>query len=146
MKLLFISVGKANEALLKEAVSEYTSRIEHYMPAEWKIVDGEEAIMKVIMGKEGKTSGDYTIVLDERGIELTSPELSRRLARALNESVKRLIFVIGGAYGLSDTVKEKADAIISLSRMTFPHQITRLILVEQVYRACTILKNEKYHH
>lgn len=143
MKILFISVGKANEALLKEAVDEYTLRIERYMPVEWKIVDNEAAILKLI---DGNKAGDYTIVLDERGIQLTSPELSRRLARALNESVKRLIFVIGGAYGLSDTVKEKADATISLSKMTFPHQITRLILVEQVYRACTILKNEKYHH
>jgi 23S rRNA (pseudouridine1915-N3)-methyltransferase len=92
------------------------------------------------------TKEDYLIVLDERGQSLTSEKLAKLLQARANESVKNLIFLIGGAYGVDEAVLQRAKFKWSLSSLVFPHQLVRLILAEQVYRACTILRNEKYHH
>ncbi len=149
MKITVIAVGKAHDTLLRESIDDFTARIGHYMPIEWKIVDDDEKILKNITdGKNGTTrnSGDYIVALDEKGKCVSSTGLAERLQKCLNSSVKRLVFIIGGAYGLSDAVRDKSDNIISLSEMTFPHQLVRLILAEQIYRACTILKGEHYHH
>ncbi len=88
----------------------------------------------------------FLVVLDEKGKELTSEKLSSFLTTRMEESVKSIVFLIGGAYGIDKSVHEKANFVWSLSQLTFPHQLVRLILAEQVYRACTILRNEKYHH
>ena len=93
------------------------------------------------LGKE-----DYLVALDEKGKEMSSLQLSSFLQSRLNESVKKIIFLIGGAYGIDDTVIKRANFVWSLSKLTFPHQLVRLILAEQLYRACTISRNEKYHH
>ena len=102
--------------------------------------------------KEGETilqwlsKDDYLVALDGKGKQLSSDGLADFIQARANESTKQLIFLIGGAYGLDETVLKKANYTWSLSQLTFPHQLVRLILAEQVYRACTILKNEKYHH
>jgi len=156
MKLQFWSVGKAHETYVKEAVEMFSKRISHYYPAEWVIIPmpknagtlSETELKK----KEGETilnglqKEDYLILLDERGKLLKSEELAKFVEQRANESVKKLVFLIGGAYGVSDEVMKRANYKWSLSPLVFPHQLVRLILAEQVYRACTIIKNEKYHH
>jgi 23S rRNA (pseudouridine1915-N3)-methyltransferase len=102
--------------------------------------------------KEGETlinliqKDDYVIVLDEKGKQFYSEQLAKCIQLRANESRKTLIFIIGGAYGADNSVLDRADFVWSLSKLVFPHQVVRLLLAEQVYRACTILKNEKYHH
>jgi 23S rRNA (pseudouridine1915-N3)-methyltransferase len=102
--------------------------------------------------KEGETilewlkKDDYLIVLDERGRSLTSPQLAEFIQTRANESVKTLVFLIGGIYGIDEAVLKRANMQWSLSKLVFPHQLVRLILAEQLSRACTILRNEKYHH
>lgn len=89
---------------------------------------------------------DYIILLDERGKNVTSEKLANLLQASANEARKNIIFIIGGAFGAGEKLKSRADFILSLSSLVFPHQLVRLIISEQVYRACTILRNEKYHH
>jgi 23S rRNA (pseudouridine1915-N3)-methyltransferase len=102
--------------------------------------------------KEGETiidflqKEDYLVLLDEKGKQLTSEELAGFLQQRANESNRTIVFLIGGAYGVSDAVKKRANYQWSLSKLVFPHQLVRLILAEQVYRACSINRNEKYHH
>lgn len=90
--------------------------------------------------------GDYLVALDEHGKEMTSGKLADFIQARANESIKTLVFLIGGAFGLDQMILQKANYKWSLSQLTFPHQMVRLILAEQVYRACTIIRNEKYHH
>lgn len=156
MKLQFWSVGKAHESYIKDGVNEFTKRISKYFPVEWHIIPvPRNAGMLSEMDlkkKEGETilqwlgSGDYLVALDEHGKQLSSEGLSEFLQERASASTKNLVFLIGGAYGLDSAVLKKAPLKWSLSQLTFPHQLVRLILAEQVYRACTILKNEKYHH
>jgi 23S rRNA (pseudouridine1915-N3)-methyltransferase len=147
MKLTFLSVGKKHDPELAGAIMEFTNRISHYAPVEWKIVPaGENASSesKSILSALNET--DFVALLDESGKELGSVELSEFLNTRLNASTKRLVFIIGGAFGVDDSVRSRANSIISFSKLTFPHQLMRLILAEQIYRAFTILKGEKYHH
>ena len=156
MKIQFWSIGKNNEPYIKQGVEEFTSRIDKYFPVEWNIIPvPKNAGMLSEMDLKKKEGGiilnwlkkdDYLIALDERGKELSSEKLAEFLQARANESAKSLVFVIGGAFGLDEEVLKRANFKWSLSRLTFPHQLVRLILTEQVYRACTILKNEKYHH
>lgn len=155
MKIQFWSIGKVHEPFIEAGVNDFTKRISNYFPVSWKIIPtpkglsshpGEqkrkeaEAVLKMI------TAQDYLILLDERGKMLGSVQFSQLLQQRANESAKNLVFLIGGAFGVDMTVMRRADFSWSLSALTFPHQLVRLILAEQVYRACTILKNEKYHH
>jgi len=102
--------------------------------------------------KEGDTilnllqKEDYVVLLDERGKSMKSEELAKFIEQRANESVKKMVFLIGGAFGVSDEVMKRANYKWSLSPLVFPHQLVRLILAEQLYRACTIIKNENYHH
>jgi 23S rRNA (pseudouridine1915-N3)-methyltransferase len=89
---------------------------------------------------------DFLVLLDERGKQISSPQLAQLLQQKANESCKRIVFLIGGAFGVDETIFKRANYTLSLSQMVFPHMLVRLILAEQVYRACTILRNEKYHH
>jgi 23S rRNA (pseudouridine1915-N3)-methyltransferase len=156
MKISLWSIGKANEAYVKEGINEFTKRIARYYPLEWNIIpvpkhSGMLSEMD-LKKREAETllqllrPEDYLVALDERGKELTSEELAGFLQQRSNESVKSLVFLIGGAYGIDDQIIQKAKFKWSLSKLTFPHQLVRLILSEQIYRACTILRNEKYHH
>lgn len=156
MKIAFWSVGKANEAYIKEGVEDFTRRISRYFKVEWNIIPvPKNAAMMSEMDlkkKEGETilqwlgKDDYLVVLDERGKQLSSEGLAAFIQTRANESNKQVIFLIGGAFGIDEVVLKRANFKWSLSQLVFPHQLVRLILAEQVYRACTILKNEKYHH
>ena len=95
---------------------------------------------------ENLSREDYLVALDEGGKTFSSESLARFLQSRANESTRHIVFLIGGAYGIDKSVLERANLVMSLSSLTFPHQLVRLIIAEQVYRACTILKNEKYHH
>lgn len=156
MKISLWSIGKANESYVKEGVGEFTKRISKYYPVEWTIIPvPKNAGMLSEMDlkkKEGEIilqwlrQDDYLVALDERGKEFTSVSLSQFLQQRATESTRNLVFLIGGAFGLDEQVIKKAKFKWSLSQLTFPHQLVRLILAEQIYRACTILQNEKYHH
>ena len=156
MKLSFWSIGKNNEPYVKAGVEEFTFRINKYFKAEWNIIpvpknSGMLSEMD-LKKREGETilewlgKDDYLVALDERGKQFSSKALAGFIQARANESTKRLVFLIGGAFGLDETILKRADYKWSLSDLTFPHQLVRLILSEQVYRACTIIKNEKYHH
>ncbi|MBK9383006.1 MAG: 23S rRNA (pseudouridine(1915)-N(3))-methyltransferase RlmH [Chitinophagaceae bacterium] len=156
MKISFWSIGKANETYVKEGVEEFTRRISRYYKVEWSIIPvPKNAGMLSEMDlkkKEGETilewlnKDDYLVALDERGKQLSSEELAGFIQARANESIKHIVFLIGGAFGIDERVLKRANYKWSLSQLVFPHQLVRLILAEQVYRACTILKNEKYHH
>lgn len=156
MKIQFWSIGKAHESYIKAGVEDFTKRISKYYPVEWNIIPvPKNAGMLSEMDlkkKEGETilewlgKDDYLVVLDERGKQFDSAQLANFIQQRGNESRRSLVFLIGGAYGIDQAVLKRADYKWSLSNLTFPHQLVRLILAEQVYRACTILRNEKYHH
>ena len=156
MKIQLWSIGKTHEAYIKSGVEEFTHRISKYYKVEWNLIPvPKNASMMSEMDlkkKEGEMTlsclnkDDYLVALDERGKQLTSEGLAEFIQKRGNESVKNLIFLIGGAFGLDQSVLKRANFKWSLSELVFPHQLVRLILAEQVYRACTILKNEKYHH
>jgi 23S rRNA (pseudouridine1915-N3)-methyltransferase len=156
MKFQFWSVGKSHESYVKEGIDMFTKRINHYYAAEWKLIPVpkntamlSEADLKI---KEGAIildwihPDDYLVALDEKGKKISSESLAAFIQSKNNHSIKKIVFLIGGAYGLSEAVIKRANYIWSLSDLVFPHQLVRLILSEQVYRACTIIKNEKYHH
>ncbi|HEY4511378.1 MAG TPA: 23S rRNA (pseudouridine(1915)-N(3))-methyltransferase RlmH [Candidatus Paceibacterota bacterium] len=138
MKINLVVVGK-QEALFTEAVLEFTKRIKRY--SDFEVVETtDEKLGEVIQKYE------RMFLLDEKGKEFSTMEFSDLLQKQLNIGGKNMCFVIGGAYGFSAEVKEQANATISLSKLTFPHQLVRVIFLEQLYRAFTILNNEKYHH
>jgi 23S rRNA (pseudouridine1915-N3)-methyltransferase len=156
MKIEFWSVGKPNEPHVKDGIDMFTKRIANYYPVEWNIVPMPknagtltETNLKI---KEGEAilsalkKEDYLVLLDEKGKQINNEDLANLIQARANESVKTIIFLIGGAYGVSEQVAKRANYQWSLSKLVFPHQLVRLILAEQVYRACTILRNEKYHH
>lgn len=156
MKIQLWSVGKAHEPYVKAGVEDFTRRAGNYFKVEWLLLPApknagqlSEADLRKREGEivlETLEKDDYLIALDERGKMLSSEGLAQLLQTRANESTRRLIFLIGGAYGLDAAVMKRANLSWSLSQLVFPHQLVRLILAEQVYRACTILKNEKYHH
>ena len=156
MKIELWSIGKSHEGPLAAAIEDFTKRAGRYFKTEWLIITPprnagalEEADLKK---KEGELvidrleKDDFLVALDEHGKQLTSEKLADFLQARANDSTRRLIFLIGGAFGLSQAVLHRANLVLGLSQLTFPHQLVRLLLAEQVYRACTILKNEKYHH
>jgi 23S rRNA (pseudouridine1915-N3)-methyltransferase len=156
MQIQFWSVGKNHEQYVESGITDFTKRITNYFPVSWKIIPVPknaglltEADLK---RKEAESilkplePADYLVALDERGKSFSSVQLSEFLQSRANESTKQVIFLIGGAYGLDPSVLQRANLKWSLSSLTFPHQLVRLILAEQVYRACSILRNEKYHH
>jgi 23S rRNA (pseudouridine1915-N3)-methyltransferase len=156
MKLHFCSIGKPHQTYAKAGIEEFTKRINNYFSADWQIIpspknaaslsetDLKKAEAALILQQLQKD--DCFVLLDERGKQFSSPELAQWLQQRANESTKRVVFLIGGAFGVDDTVMKRADYTWSLSKLVFPHMLVRLILAEQVYRACTILRNEKYHH
>lgn len=156
MKISFWSVGKAHESYVKEGIGEFTKRISRYYTVDWTIIPvPKNAGMLSEMDlkkKEGEIilqwlrPEDYMVALDERGKMLSSEGLAQLLQQRATESTKNVVFLIGGAFGIDDAVIKKAKLTWSLSQLVFPHQLVRLILAEQVYRACTIIRNEKYHH
>ena len=156
MKIQLWTIGKNHESYIREGVEEFTKRIQRYHPVEWTIIPVprnagmlSEADLKMKEGQlvlEWLKKDDFLVALDEHGKEMSSEQLSGFLQSQANERVKQLVFLIGGAYGLDEAVLKRANHRWSLSKLTFPHQLVRLILAEQLYRACSIGNNEKYHH
>jgi len=156
MKFQFWTIGKNHEPYVKEGVELFTKRIGNYYTAEWNIIPMPKNAASLsetdLKKKEGGIitgllqKDDWLVLLDERGKQLSSEELANFIQLRANEAVKNIVFLIGGAYGVSEAVKQRANYQWSLSKLVFPHQLVRLILAEQVYRACSINRNEKYHH
>jgi 23S rRNA (pseudouridine1915-N3)-methyltransferase len=156
MKILLWSIGKAHESYVKEGVEDFTKRISKYYPVEWKIFPPAKqtvnSIEADIKKQEAQTilnaiqKDDFLVLLDEKGKEMSSPQLAIFLETRANASTKQLIFLVGGAFGVDTQIKTRANFTWSFSKLVFPHQLVRLMLAEQLYRACTIIRNEKYHH
>lgn len=155
MKTILLLVGKTQNKNFQAGISDYSERITHYMPFEIKVIPElkntrnlTEEQQKVREGElilKELQPADTVVLMDEHGKELRSIELAQWLQGKQNIS-RRLVFVIGGPYGFSPDVYARANEQLSLSKMTFSHQMVRLIMVEQLYRACTIIKGEPYHH
>jgi 23S rRNA (pseudouridine1915-N3)-methyltransferase len=156
MKIYLWSVGKAHESYVKEGIEVFTKRISHYFPVEWRIFPAAKQKSSFSENETKKSEAtillnsiqkdDILVALDEKGEQGNSERLADYLQQCANQSSRNLIFLIGGAYGLDESVLKRANYQWSLSKLVFPHQLVRLILAEQIYRACTILRNEKYHH
>jgi len=156
MKILLILVGKTTTSQLNELLSDYESRLKHYAPFQIEIIPDLRNTKNLseyeIKEKEGELilkilqTTDTIILLDDKGKQHTSIELASWLERKQNNVPKRLVFIIGGAYGFSEAVYKRSNEKLSLSKMTFSHQLVRVIFAEQLYRAFTILNNEPYHH
>ena len=156
MKIQCWSVGKAHEKYVAEGIDMFTKRISNYFPVSWNLLSPPKNAASLsdedLKIKEGELilsnlkKDDFLILLDERGKTLNSEGLAAFIQQRANESAKSLVFLIGGAFGVSKEVFKRADFVWSLSPLVFPHQLVRLILSEQIYRACSINRNEKYHH
>jgi 23S rRNA (pseudouridine1915-N3)-methyltransferase len=156
MKLQLWSVGKDHETYVKAGVEDFTRRISRYYPVDWNILppprNAATLSLTDLKKKEGESirealsKDDYLVALDEKGKQMSSEGLAQFIQARANDSNRNLIFLIGGAYGLDAPVLERANFKWSLSQLTLPHQLVRLLLAEQLYRACTIQRNEKYHH
>lgn len=156
MRISLMLLGKTHYSYINEGIKIFSERIKHYIPFEIIIIndskknkvndinqikkaEGCELLKKIL-------PGDYVILLDEHGTEFSSVEFAAFIESKTLSSIKRLVFIIGGAYGFSNEIYKKANEKLSLSRMTFSHQAARLMFAEQLYRAFTIIKGEQYHH
>ncbi len=156
MKITLLAIGKTENNYLKEGIEIFTERLSHYIRFELIEVQVPKNLKKLnaaqLKDAEGKLilkyfgDADVVILLDEKGKSYTSEGFSDWLQKNMNAGVKHLLFVVGGAYGFSPEVYEKANGKMALSSMTFSHQMVRLFFIEQLYRAFTILKNEPYHN
>lgn len=156
MKIIVMTVGKTADANLRAAMERYLARLPHYVPFEYvelpeakRRPNVTEALQKAAECKAMMARiapGDRVVLMDERGKEHTSRSLANTISAALNTLPTNLFFIIGGPYGFSEEMYARANAMIALSRMTLTHEMARLFLVEQLYRAFTILRGEPYHH
>jgi 23S rRNA (pseudouridine1915-N3)-methyltransferase len=153
MKFEFYFIGKTTEKYLSAGIENYRGKLVHYMNTEIKIVpaSAEKDKAKAMQDESRKflksvSPHDFVVVLDERGKQLSSVELATAIQETMNKSYSKIIFAVGSAYGTSAELKSRANLLLSISRLTFTHQMVRLIVAEQVYRAMTILKGESYHH
>lgn len=156
MKFTLFWIGKTDESFLKEGTEMYEKRIQRYLTFQVITLPDVKKSMKYTPEQQKDLEGnclmdrlspqDEVYLLDERGEMLSSPELARFFEKRMLESVRNLVFVVGGSYGFSEKVYQRARGTISLSRMTFSHQMVRLLALEQIYRAFTIIRGEPYHH
>lgn len=156
MKITLLVVGKTTDKLMGQLIDGYAERVGHYLPFELRVVPElrntralSEAQQKEREGElilRELSPGDHVALLDEGGREFRSVEFAAHIDRRQSSGARRMVFVIGGPYGFSPAVYERASERVSLSRMTFSHQMVRLFFVEQLYRAMTILRGEPYHH
>lgn len=156
MKIKVICIGKTGKGFLIDGEKEYLNRLKHYVNIERieisDIKNAKKLSVDQIKSLEGKeilskiSSGEHLILLDEKGKDFTSEKFADFIQKKFNQGGKGLVFVIGGAYGFSKEVYDRSDSLLSLSKMTFSHQMIRMIFFEQLYRGMTILKGEPYHH
>ncbi|MBK7692173.1 MAG: 23S rRNA (pseudouridine(1915)-N(3))-methyltransferase RlmH [Bacteroidetes bacterium] len=150
------SLGKENHQIVDEAIAEYSKRINRYNTFKMVTIDNSKVNknlpLEQILEKEADLvrqklqDRDILVALDDKGKAFTSRQFAEKLNQQMNVSPQRIIFLIGGSFGIATSIKQQAALIMSLSALTFPHQLVRLLFAEQLYRAFTILKNEKYHH
>lgn len=156
MKISLIVIGKTNSKFLIDGINEYTKRLSYYLPFSIEYLPDVKNNRKLTVEQQMVIEGnnilntieksDYVVLLDEHGNEFTSMEFSKYIEKKMTSVPKRLVFVVGGPYGFTQDVKDRANEKISMSKMTFSHEMIRLIFTEQLYRAMTILNNEPYHH
>ncbi len=156
MKIKLLTIGKTDNKQLIQLIDEYQNRLKHYIKFELEIIPDIKNVKNLSEVQQKEKEGelilsklkntDQLVLLDDKGKHFTSTEFSKYLQKKMNSGIKQLVLVIGGPYGFSDAVYQKSQGKISLSKMTFSHQMIRLFIVEQLYRGFTILKNEPYHH
>lgn len=156
MKICLLVVGKTDEVYLQQGTEIFLKRIPHYLPFEMKVIPDIKNTKSLSPELQKEREGelilqqlappDELILLDERGAEFTSVAFAQFLEKKMLTGIKRVVFVVGGPYGFSERVYSRSNSSVSLSKMTFSHQMVRLIFAEQLYRALTILKGEPYHH
>lgn len=155
MHIVILAVGKKHDEKHADAIAHYTKMLSPQMTPEWQILDAKtgqtdtpaqaKKLETVLLLRQIRDT-DYVMLLDERGQQLSSPQLAERLHETQVNSVKRLVIIIGGAYGVDTPLFDRANFVWSLSKLVFPHQLVRLLLIEQLYRAETILYGRGYHH
>ena len=156
MKIKLLAIGKTDSKHLIELISEYEKRLKHYVKFSLEIIPDIKNAKNLSKAEQKNKEGelilsklqptDYLVLLDDKGTAYTSLEFSEYLQRQINSGMKQLVLVIGGPFGFSSKVHQKAKDKISLSKMTFSHQMIRLFVIEQIYRGFTILRNQPYHH
>jgi len=156
MKIVLLTIGKTSEKYLIEGIAQYQKRLKHYTQFEMleipNLKNAKNFSNAEIIKKEGELilkqlqNSDHLVLLDDKGKDFTSPKYAQKLQQWMLSGKKGVVFVVGGAYGFSEQVYKRGNEKISLSKMTFSHQMVRLFFVEQLYRAFTILNNEPYHH
>ena len=156
MTIKLVCIGKTDKKELEELIDIYSNRLQHYIKFEFEVIPDlkktknlDENQQKSKEGElilSGIQNSDFLVLLDENGKQFSSETFSEYIQKRMNTGLKRLIFIIGGPYGFSEAVYKRANSKVSLSKMTFSHQMVRLFFTEQLYRAFTILKNEPYHH
>ncbi|MBO8476918.1 MAG: 23S rRNA (pseudouridine(1915)-N(3))-methyltransferase RlmH [Bacteroidetes bacterium] len=156
MKISLLVVGKTVHSYLNQGIDEYTKRISRYCPFSIQYIADAKTTKSLSQEQQKQLEGDniaaaldksdYVVLLDEHGKEFTSVDFSAYIERKMQSVPKRLVFIIGGPYGFSKEIYERANEKISLSKMTFPHDLIRLVFTEQLYRAFSIIHHEPYHH
>jgi 23S rRNA (pseudouridine1915-N3)-methyltransferase len=156
MKIILLQIDKTQDSYIAEGIDIYTKRLKNYLHFETRTINVPKQVRQKSQAEQKTEEArlimmeleneDQLVLLDERGTEFSSSEFSKYLAQKQNASTKRLFFLIGGPFGFSESIYKRANGKVSLSRMTFSHQMSRLFFVEQLYRSYTILKGEKYHH
>lgn len=156
MKITLLLVGATDKKYLTEGITDYHKRLIHYLPFEMRVIadikNSRNLSADQQMEREGKaildqvSPGDELVLLDVEGVELSSPGLAAWIEKRMLAGTRQVTIVIGGPYGFSEAVYKRADSKMSLSKLTFPHQLVRLLFIEQLYRSMTIIKGEPYHH
>ncbi|WP_140936671.1 23S rRNA (pseudouridine(1915)-N(3))-methyltransferase RlmH [Sphingobacterium lumbrici] len=156
MRITLLCIGKTDDKYIQEGIEKYLKRLKHYISFQMVIMPDIKNVKNISEAQQKEkeaelflkniTSQDFVILLDEFGKELRSVELSSFLEQKMVSSVQHLVFLIGGPYGFSDLVKQRANYSLSLSKLTFSHQMVRLFFIEQIYRGFSIMKGEPYHH
>lgn len=156
MKIELAVIGKTSIGYLKQGIDEYIKRLKHYVPFEIKYIDDIKNTKNISEDQQKRTEGakilslldksDFVVLLDEHGKEYTSIQYSSYIQKRMLSGAKKVVFVIGGPYGFSQEVYDRANDKISFSKMTFNHEMIRLVFTEQLYRAYTIINHEPYHH
>lgn len=156
MKIVFLTIGKTINTQLQQLQNDYQERLKHYVPFEYQCIPELKKTRNISEQEQKEKEADLIlkfiepndeiILLDENGKHFSSVDFAVYVEKKMNSSYKRMIFVVGGPYGFSKRIYDRANGLISLSRMTFSHQMVRIIFTEQLYRAFTILRGEPYHH
>ena len=156
MKITLLCIGKTDDKFIQEGIDKYLKRLKHYITFRIVVIPDIKNVKNLSESQQKEKEAeafkkhistlDHVVLLDERGKEYRSLEFSSFIEKKMVAGVQHVVFLIGGPYGFSDEIKQRANSFVSLSKMTFSHQMVRLFFVEQIYRAFTIMKGEPYHH